>query len=84
MNTKNFYGRKKELPGYQYLKVSDKDLKDQGPAAPILNKAIRGDKIDHWPEYTQKKLWCKLPECNATTQVVCTKCNVNLLQNVQH
>ena len=56
MNTKNFYGRKKELPGYQYLKVSDKDLKDQGPAAPILNKAIRGDKIDHWPEYTQKKL----------------------------
>ena len=28
----------------------------RSPAAPIPNKAIRRDKIDHWPEYTQKKL----------------------------
>ena len=50
----------------------------RGPAAPIPSKAIRGEKIDHWPGYTQKKLRCKLPGCNAITQVVYTKCNVNL------
>ena len=47
-------------------------------AAPIPNKAIRGDKIDPWPEYSQEKLRCKLPGCNGTTQKVCTKCQVNL------
>ena len=48
------------------------------PEAPILNKAVQGDKIDHWPEYTQKKLRCKLPGCSATTQLVSAKCYVNL------
>ena len=50
----------------------------RGPAAPIPNNAIREEKIDHWPEYTHKKLRCKLTRCNATAQVVYTKCNVNL------
>ena len=72
-----FYRRKAGLAKFKLMLNSIEGVK-RGPAAPIRNKAIQGGKIDHWPEYTLKKLRCKLPGCNATTQVVCTKCNVNL------
>ena len=53
--------QKKERPSQIQVDAEFGRKSKKGSVAPIPNEVIRGDKIDHWPKYTQKKLRYKLP-----------------------
>lgn len=42
---------------------------------------VRKDEISHWPAYMDKRLRCKLPNCNGYTFTKCEKCNTALCFN---
>lgn len=44
-------------------------------------ESIRYDKHDHFPEYSTKRLKCKLESCKMQSHCFCTKCNVHLCFN---
>ena len=47
-----------------------------GPAAPVPQRAIRTDRLDHWPLPGDKKGRCKRPGCKGTPIWKCSKCKV--------
>lgn len=60
------------------------DLKRKHPSCcPIPPKEARLDKVDHWPQWFQKRLQCKMPQCNGYTFLKCSKCRISLCCNKQ-
>lgn len=45
---------------------------------------IRYDGFDHFPEYSENRVRCKLETCNGKSQVFCSKCRVHLCLNLNH
>ena len=76
--------QRERTPGRPSTSRLEKDLlakkKKRGPVAAIPNKSICLDSFAHWPSYisNEKHGRCKLPGCNKVTQVICSKCKVNL------
>ena len=54
----------------------EKSKHSHASALPTTN--IRQDEVAHWPMYIQERRMCRLPKCNAKTEVKCEKCNVFL------
>lgn len=50
-------------------------------AAQLPPKEIRLDNIGHTPQWTEKRLSCKLPGCNKLGFIGCSKCKVQLCLN---
>lgn len=71
-------GVKATFSGRRSLQSDIDAKKHKGPAQHVPPKAVRQDQIGHWPQWSDKKIRCKLPKCVGFTHTVCEKCGVAL------
>lgn len=55
--------------------------KHRGPAAVVPPKDVRCDEVGHWPNFSDKRQRCKMPNCKGFSTIICEKCRVNLCFN---
>ena len=48
--------------------------KRKGPAQYAPPMTVRQDQIGHWPQWSDKKIRCKFPNCTGFTHNTCEKC----------
>ena len=60
------------------IEVAFSAKKKKGPVASTLNKFVRKDGCDHWPEFDDNKERCWYPGCTEFPKVKCSKCDVRL------
>jgi len=44
-------------------------------------KDVLTDKIDHWPQFSDKRERCKMPSCKGFIYIKCSKCTIYLCLN---
>ena len=74
------YARRRKVGRPSYSSIEHEHLlkRKRGPAAPIPEKSLRLDGINHLPEMLTDKGRCKLPTCTGIVRSKCTKCGVFL------
>ncbi|XP_065354215.1 piggyBac transposable element-derived protein 2-like [Calliphora vicina] len=55
--------------------------KSKGPAQHAPPQAVRLDQVGHWPVWAEKRIRCKMPNCQGVSQTLCEKCGVALCYN---
>lgn len=82
INSKQFTRtRASESPSVEVL---HQQKRKKGPTQAIPPSDVRQDCMDHFPEYMNNRLRCKLPRCSAQTFIKCCKCGVALCFNKQN
>lgn len=71
-------GIKPSMSSRRSLEKEIQAKKHKGPAQHAPPTAVRQDQIGHWPQWSDKKIRCKLPKCTGFTHNTCEKCGVAL------
>lgn len=71
-------GRAKRGRPSAELEVQLEEKRSRSHVAPAPSVDIRLDHVDHWPECTDDRLRCKMPNCKGQSRTKCSKCGVHL------
>lgn len=75
------YGQKINVKNIRSLEPQIQAKKRKGPAQHAPPQALRLDQVGHWPIWTEKRIRCKMPNCQGVTQTMCEKCGIALCYN---
>lgn len=75
------YGQKINVKNTRSLEPQIQAKKRKGPAQRAPPQALRLDQVGHWPIWTEKRIRCKMPNCQGVTQTMCEKCGIALCYN---
>lgn len=76
-------GLKTERPSLESRNNEQKSKKGR-PCQALPEKSIRFDNIGHLPSLENIRRVCKKPGCTGKTNVLCSKCKVNLCFNINN